>query len=825
MRTWASVAWVLFAPIAGIVNERYGMTMGAAVYCIGSVLAAPAGWSLPLESLQFDKKKEIPQLPPTPTPTPMPQPTPRPGITELEQPLLAEEAPTPIAPDERRDLSRALAMVRFIEAITELGAVPPPGSLYGFAEVATPYVAGHFRNEMERKEGMEVQESGEVPSNGGGGGEVGSLGTSPTNAYVPQSDTTATGIAPQAAAPTDQNNSGTLINASPSSESSESASSSLPVVEAPPAGLRLRITKSEPKVDLGFKSLTETVNQAGTERSSSIILPRGGISRAVSAGDLLRSVRDIQAYQPTIPKERINNSSTSTSTDGEESSRDVEIKKEDETQGIAPMSSGELIESLEGQFHMGDEEENLDAGPAGDNEVPERITALQRLVQIFNPWRSGSAAATAAEEETPPATPLSTRSSTPQPHSLLTGFTPIRNYIESRRQRLLNLAQQPGTLPPSPSAMRPGANATLMAEPSLATPLPESTTPGEGAIAIPIGTHLLGGANGADYGMGPPAVPAVLRAGISDELMREALDMEAAEVAGYDPTGSLVIDVLSKKLARMAAEAARRKRRHIRKQREKEKRFLATGVCELLSLPSREEREYSPRGRAVGGHMELDGGTVFSRLSVLLRDPSILAFFAIATLLGFGHGLIGTYLFMYLKHLGAGEGLMGAVLLANALPELPVFWFFGSILRTVGMDTLLVASTVTLGLRIGLYSVFGFLKLGVHWVLLLETTHAITYACGWSACALNAAKIAPAGLESTTQAVFQGLWSGVGAGMGGLVGGGLYHWKGPEALFLYSSGAILVGCAVAGIVLAVQHKRRRYKRTHDSSGALASMAH
>lgn len=60
--------------------------------------------------------------------------------------------------------------------------------------------------------------------------------------------------------------------------------------------------------------------------------------------------------------------------------------------------------------------------------------------------------------------------------------------------------------------------------------------------------------------------------------------------------------------------------------------------------------------------------------------------------------------------------------------------------------------------------------MSIWWVLPLETVHAITYAAGWSACAINVSKVAPSGLESTMQGVFQGLWTGVGAGLGSLLG-------------------------------------------------------
>lgn len=48
---------------------------------------------------------------------------------------------------------------------------------------------------------------------------------------------------------------------------------------------------------------------------------------------------------------------------------------------------------------------------------------------------------------------------------------------------------------------------------------------------------------------------------------------------------------------------------------------------------------------------------------------------------------------------------MGAVLTANALPELPVFYWFGALLHLLGMHTLLLLSAGALGLRLLAYLV------------------------------------------------------------------------------------------------------------------------
>ncbi|PSC76656.1 major facilitator superfamily domain-containing 6-like [Micractinium conductrix] len=180
---------------------------------------------------------------------------------------------------------------------------------------------------------------------------------------------------------------------------------------------------------------------------------------------------------------------------------------------------------------------------------------------------------------------------------------------------------------------------------------------------------------------------------------------------------------------------------------------------------------------------------------------------------------------MFLAEHGGGELLMGAVLTANSLPELPAFFFFGAIMQALGMQTLLLSAAAALGLRIWAYSLLP--AVGLRYVVLLETLHAITYACGWSGCAVNSSKIAPPGLESTTQGLFQGLWTGVGCGLAGLLGGILYGSHGPIVLFRVSGLAILGCTAAAGVPMLVVHRRRKAAVARDllpSPESLADLA-
>lgn len=100
-------------------------------------------------------------------------------------------------------------------------------------------------------------------------------------------------------------------------------------------------------------------------------------------------------------------------------------------------------------------------------------------------------------------------------------------------------------------------------------------------------------------------------------------------------------------------------------------------------------------------------------------------------------------------------------------------------------------------------------RVGVSSVLAVEALHGVTYAMGWSTCAVNSSKIAPPGLESTTQAVFQGLWTGVGMGVGALAGGAAYHALGAADMFFGAGTLVLAATALCAARLAAHRAALR----------------
>lgn len=175
-------------------------------------------------------------------------------------------------------------------------------------------------------------------------------------------------------------------------------------------------------------------------------------------------------------------------------------------------------------------------------------------------------------------------------------------------------------------------------------------------------------------------------------------------------------------------------------------------------------------------------------LQQLLSTPAVLIFMWQACIMGFGIGVIGEFLFLFLSELGGSETLMGLTLTFTCMAEVPVFHYQGAILRHISVHTMLHVVLCTYALRLMLYAL---LPLSPSpWVVLpVELLHGITFGCGWGAGTINSKRVAPPGLGATMQGIFQGLYFGLGQGLGGLVGGLLKHRLGSQAMFLTCSGA------------------------------------
>ncbi|KAF8067258.1 acyl-protein thioesterase 1 [Scenedesmus sp. PABB004] len=186
----------------------------------------------------------------------------------------------------------------------------------------------------------------------------------------------------------------------------------------------------------------------------------------------------------------------------------------------------------------------------------------------------------------------------------------------------------------------------------------------------------------------------------------------------------------------------------------------------------------------------------WSRVGALLSRRAVLVLLAMATVMGFGIGVIGEFLFLHLADLGGGAALMGLTLTVTCMAEVPVFHLSGALLARVRPQVVLHAVVATYALRLGLYALLS--SRHVLLVLLIEPLHGITFGAGWGAGTVLAKRVAPPGLEATCLSLFQSSYFGVGSGLGALVGGLLKRRLGGRAMFAASAALVTAGWAVCG---------------------------
>jgi len=142
-----------------------------------------------------------------------------------------------------------------------------------------------------------------------------------------------------------------------------------------------------------------------------------------------------------------------------------------------------------------------------------------------------------------------------------------------------------------------------------------------------------------------------------------------------------------------------------------------------------------------------------AKLARILATPGAAPFFATCAVFGFAMGTIDSWLFVFLESLGAPPTLMGLTLTVTCIVEAPVFFFAGRLLAAIGTKAVLRLVYVAFLARLSAY--WALPLLGTPWAVLpVEALHGITFGCAWAAGTAQCARLAPPGLEATTQAVF-----------------------------------------------------------------------
>ncbi|KAG1705490.1 Major facilitator superfamily domain-containing protein 6 [Nymphon striatum] len=157
------------------------------------------------------------------------------------------------------------------------------------------------------------------------------------------------------------------------------------------------------------------------------------------------------------------------------------------------------------------------------------------------------------------------------------------------------------------------------------------------------------------------------------------------------------------------------------------------------------------------------------------------SFLYVAWFMGFGIGLVFTFLFWHLQDLGGTPTLFGAASVINHVSEIFAYFFSFKFIRQIGHVKII-------SLRLEGYlpnithdpSDLVTAKLLIN--CFLEST-GITHAAVWAACCSYITQGTPSNLRTSAQGVLQGLHHGLGRGCGSVIGGIFVSYFGTEITF------------------------------------------
>lgn len=161
------------------------------------------------------------------------------------------------------------------------------------------------------------------------------------------------------------------------------------------------------------------------------------------------------------------------------------------------------------------------------------------------------------------------------------------------------------------------------------------------------------------------------------------------------------------------------------------------------------------------------------------KDLKTASFLFVAWFMGFGIGLIFTFLFWHLQDYGGTPTLFGVASVINHVSEIFAYFFSFRLITQIGHVKVLCLGLVGNVLRF-LYISY----LTNPWMVLpFELMQGITHAAVWAASCSYIAHNSPKHLRASAQGVLQGIHHGLGRGCGAIIGGMFVTYYGTTVTF------------------------------------------
>jgi PPP family 3-phenylpropionic acid transporter len=190
-----------------------------------------------------------------------------------------------------------------------------------------------------------------------------------------------------------------------------------------------------------------------------------------------------------------------------------------------------------------------------------------------------------------------------------------------------------------------------------------------------------------------------------------------------------------------------------------------------------------------------------SGLAGLVRDPTLLLFFAGSALLWIAVSAVHTFLSIHLVQLGASSAIVGLVWTPGALVEVPLMLAFPMLVRRLGAERLLVLGGLAFAVRAGLWALASDPLLFVA----IAPLGGIGYALFYVGTVTYVSRAVPPSVQATAQGLFSGTAFSIGSILGSVIGGQLAAALSIPGMFAVSAVGTAAG---AGIVLWATEARK-----------------
>ena len=189
----------------------------------------------------------------------------------------------------------------------------------------------------------------------------------------------------------------------------------------------------------------------------------------------------------------------------------------------------------------------------------------------------------------------------------------------------------------------------------------------------------------------------------------------------------------------------------------------------------------------------------------VLRQPVVLWFFAGVMLTVLAHSSLYAFFSLYLDHLSYGKPAVGAMWAVSVAAEIVFFAFAGRWFDRLDVYHWLVLAALVSALRFALTAAFGDVP---SVLVLVQLTHALTFAAQHMACTSLIARHFPDSLRARGSALYSTLGYGVPGVLGGLAGGLLSERFGLAAVFWAAALAALASAACCSMAARAAERER-----------------